>query len=192
MAAVRHRQLEANGITMHVAEAGPVNASAPAVLFVHGFPELWYSWRHQMGYLAARGYRCVAPDLRGYGGTTAPPEPNSYTVFHIVGDIVALLDALHLPQVPARGSVPRRIELPTEACLSEIPHACCALCGCRCSLSATTGAPSCRGTSACCGRIGCARSSTSALPSCPGGPASSLLSTSAPHTGMSTTSADSR
>ena len=116
MAAVRHRQLEANGISMHVAEAGPVDASAPAVLFVHGFPELWYSWRHQMGYLAARHYRCVAPDLRGYGGTTAPPEPTSYTVFHIVGDLVALLDALHLPQVPARSSVPRRIEFPTKAC----------------------------------------------------------------------------
>jgi pimeloyl-ACP methyl ester carboxylesterase len=101
---VRYRQLEANGISMHVAEAGPVDASAPAVLFVHGFPELWYSWRHQMDYLAARGYRCVAPDLRGYGGTTAPPEPSSYTAFHIVGDLVALLDALHLPQVPARAA----------------------------------------------------------------------------------------
>ncbi|RLN39374.1 bifunctional epoxide hydrolase 2-like [Panicum miliaceum] len=98
-AEVRHRQVEANGISMHVAEAGPEAASAPAVLFVHGFPELWYSWRHQMGYLAARGYRCVAPDLRGYGGTTAPPEPSSYTVFHIVGDLIALLDALRLPQV---------------------------------------------------------------------------------------------
>ncbi|KAK3148855.1 hypothetical protein QOZ80_3AG0209600 [Eleusine coracana subsp. coracana] len=99
MAAVRHRQVEANGISMHVAEAGPAGPSAPAVLFVHGFPELWSSWRHQMGYLAARGYRCVAPDLRGYGGTTAPPDPSSYTVFHIVGDLVALLDALRLPQV---------------------------------------------------------------------------------------------
>ena len=92
MAAVRHRQLEANGITMHVAEAGPVNASAPPVLFLHGFPELWYSWRHQMAHLAARGYRCVAPDLRGYGGTAAPPDVASYSAFHGVGDIVALLD----------------------------------------------------------------------------------------------------
>lgn len=98
-AAVLHRTVEANGISMHVAESGPDGDGAPAVVFLHGFPELWYSWRHQMGYLAARGYRCVAPDLRGYGGTTAPPEPTSYTVFHIVGDIVALLDALHLPQV---------------------------------------------------------------------------------------------
>ena len=105
-AAVRHRQVEVNGISMHVAEAGPEAASAPAVLFVHGFPELWYSWRHQMGYLAARGYRCVAPDLRGYGGTSAPPEPSSYTVFHIVGDLVALLDALRLPQVRYPRSIP--------------------------------------------------------------------------------------
>ncbi|BAF13694.1 uncharacterized protein [Oryza sativa Japonica Group] len=98
-AAVRHRTVEANGISMHVAEAGPGSGTAPAVLFVHGFPELWYSWRHQMGHLAARGYRCVAPDLRGYGGTTAPPEHTSYTIFHLVGDLVALLDALELPQV---------------------------------------------------------------------------------------------
>ena len=83
-----------------------MDASAPAVLFVHDFPELWYSWHHQMGYLAVRGYRCVAPDLRGYGGTTAPPEPSSYTVFHIVGDLVVLVDTLHLPPVRARGSVP--------------------------------------------------------------------------------------
>uniref|UniRef100_A0A0D9W0Z1 soluble epoxide hydrolase n=1 Tax=Leersia perrieri TaxID=77586 RepID=A0A0D9W0Z1_9ORYZ len=98
-AAVRHRTVEANGIAMHVAEAGPAGGDAPAVLFVHGFPELWYSWRHQMRHLAARGYRCVAPDLRGYGGTTAPPDPASYTIFHLVGDLVALLDALELPQV---------------------------------------------------------------------------------------------
>ncbi|XBI85838.1 epoxide hydrolase A-like [Triticum dicoccoides] len=96
---IRHRQVEANGITMHVAESGPASAAAPTVLFVHGFPELWYSWRHQMEHLAARGYRCVAPDLRGYGGTSAPPDPASYTAFHVVGDLVALLDALRLRQV---------------------------------------------------------------------------------------------
>jgi pimeloyl-ACP methyl ester carboxylesterase len=70
---------------------------APAVQFVHGFSELWYSWHHQMGYLTARGYRYVAPDLQGYGGTTAPPEPSSYIVFHIVSDLIALIDALHVP-----------------------------------------------------------------------------------------------
>jgi pimeloyl-ACP methyl ester carboxylesterase len=104
-AAVRHRQLEIHGISMHVAEAGPAAASAPAVLFVHGFPELWSSWRHQMRHLAARGYRCVAPDLRGYGGTTAPPDPSSYTILHVIGDLVALLDDLRLPQVRMLGFV---------------------------------------------------------------------------------------
>uniref|UniRef100_J3LUE6 soluble epoxide hydrolase n=1 Tax=Oryza brachyantha TaxID=4533 RepID=J3LUE6_ORYBR len=93
-ATIRHREVEANGISIHVAEAG--GEGAPAVLFVHGFPELWYSWRHQMEHLAARGFRCLAPDLRGYGGTTAPPEIESYTAFHVVGDLVALLDALGL------------------------------------------------------------------------------------------------
>ncbi|XP_062212929.1 uncharacterized protein LOC133913720 isoform X1 [Phragmites australis] len=101
-AAVRHRTVEANGISMHVAEAGGEGAegnSRPAVLFLHGFPELWYSWRHQLEHLAARGYRCVAPDLRGYGDTTAPPEVSSYSAFHVVGDVVGLLDALCLDKV---------------------------------------------------------------------------------------------
>ncbi|CDJ26419.1 hypothetical protein CFC21_045052 [Triticum aestivum] len=96
---IRHRTVEANGISMHVAEAGPEVDAKGAVLFLHGFPELWYSWRHQMDHLGARGYRCIAPDLRGYGGTTAPPDVASYTAFHIVGDLVALLDTLGLAKV---------------------------------------------------------------------------------------------
>uniref|UniRef100_A0A287SUL6 soluble epoxide hydrolase n=1 Tax=Hordeum vulgare subsp. vulgare TaxID=112509 RepID=A0A287SUL6_HORVV len=95
--AIRHRTVTANGIAMHVAESGP--ESGRAVLFLHGFPELWYSWRHQMAHLAARGYRCVAPDLRGYGGTEAPADVASYTAFHVVGDAVALLDALAIHKV---------------------------------------------------------------------------------------------
>ncbi|GJM97165.1 hypothetical protein PR202_ga14070 [Eleusine coracana subsp. coracana] len=99
-AAITHRTVEANGISMHVAEAGGEGGGdKPAIVFVHGFPELWYSWRHQMEHLAARGYRCVAPDLRGYGGTAAPPEVSAYSAFHIVGDLVGLLDALGLDKV---------------------------------------------------------------------------------------------
>jgi pimeloyl-ACP methyl ester carboxylesterase len=98
---IRHRTVEVNGISMHVAESGPAEGNSKGtVLFLHGFPELWYSWRHQMEHLSVRGYHCVAPDLRGYGGTTAPPDVESYTAFHIVGDIIALLDTLELSKVP--------------------------------------------------------------------------------------------
>jgi len=103
-AAIRHRTVEANGIAMHVAECGGEEETSPqaVVVFLHGFPELWYSWRHQMEHLAARGYRCVAPDLRGYGGTGAPPDVASYSAFHVVGDVVALLDVLGLGKVRTR------------------------------------------------------------------------------------------
>ncbi|XP_008789846.1 epoxide hydrolase A-like [Phoenix dactylifera] len=95
MEGITHRTVAVNGINMHIAEKG----EGPMVLFVHGFPELWYSWRHQMVALAGRGYRAVAPDLRGYGDTDAPPSATDYTIFHLVGDLVALLDALALDQV---------------------------------------------------------------------------------------------
>ncbi|GFQ05541.1 bifunctional epoxide hydrolase 2 [Phtheirospermum japonicum] len=84
-----------NGINIHVAEIG----NGPAVLFLHGFPELWYTWRHQMLSLSARGYRTIDPDLRGYGDSEAPPCAFSYTAFHIIGDLVGLLDALGLDRV---------------------------------------------------------------------------------------------
>ncbi|XP_019189177.1 PREDICTED: bifunctional epoxide hydrolase 2-like [Ipomoea nil] len=95
MERIQHNTVSVNGINMHVAEIG----DGPAVLFLHGFPELWYTWRHQMLFLASKGYRAIAPDLRGYGDTDAPPSADSYSVFHIVGDLVALLDALQLPEV---------------------------------------------------------------------------------------------
>ncbi|XP_059625649.1 uncharacterized protein LOC132268816 [Cornus florida] len=95
MEKIEHRNISVNGITMHVAEIG----EGPAVLFLHGFPELWYTWRHQMLSLSSSGYRAIAPDLRGYGDTDAPPSAASYTAFHIVGDLLGLLDALGLDQV---------------------------------------------------------------------------------------------
>ncbi|CAA7388854.1 unnamed protein product [Spirodela intermedia] len=90
MEGVRHRTVPVNGISMHVAEKG----EGPVVLLLHGFPELWYSWRHQIAGLASRGYRAVAPDLRGYGDTEAPASPAAYSVLHLVGDVVALIDSL--------------------------------------------------------------------------------------------------
>jgi len=94
---VRHWAADVNGISLHVAERGP--STGPAVLLIHGFPELWLSWRHQMAALAARGFRALAPDLRGYGDSSVPADPAAYSIFHIVGDLVALLDHLRLPKV---------------------------------------------------------------------------------------------
>jgi pimeloyl-ACP methyl ester carboxylesterase len=87
---IKHRQILAGPLSMHVAEAG----EGPPVLLCHGFPELWYSWRHQLTALADAGYHAIAPDMRGYGGTTAPERVDEYTLFHLVGDMTALLDVL--------------------------------------------------------------------------------------------------
>lgn len=95
MEKIEHRSVTTNGIKMHIASIG----SGPVVLLLHGFPELWYSWRHQLVGLASLGYRAIAPDLRGYGDTDAPPSPASYTAVHIVGDLVGLLDSLGIDQV---------------------------------------------------------------------------------------------
>lgn len=85
-----HRFLETNGIRMHLAEQG----QGPLVLLCHGFPESWYSWRHQLSALAAAGYHAVAPDQRGYGQTDCPEPIEAYTILHLVGDMMGVLDAL--------------------------------------------------------------------------------------------------
>ena len=90
MSEITHRTIEANGINMHIAEAG----EGPLVLLLHGFPELWYSWRHQLPALAAAGYHAVAPDVRGYGRTDAPAAIESYNMLNHTADIVGILDAL--------------------------------------------------------------------------------------------------
>ena len=87
---IRHRTLETNGIRMHVAEAG----DGPLVVLCHGFPESWYSWRHQLVALADAGYHVVAPDMRGYGQTDQPEAIEAYSLLHLVGDVVGLLEAL--------------------------------------------------------------------------------------------------
>ncbi|KAL8167717.1 hypothetical protein V2J09_009216 [Rumex salicifolius] len=101
MEKIQHRTVKVNGINMHVAEVAAASETAgirAPVLFLHGFPELWYSWRHQILAAAAAGYHAIAPDLRGFGDTDAPPSPSSYTAFHVVGDLVDLLDQLGLHQ----------------------------------------------------------------------------------------------
>jgi pimeloyl-ACP methyl ester carboxylesterase len=99
MSELVHRFVETNGIRMHVAEQG----SGPLVLLLHGFPESWYSWRHQLPALAAAGYRAVAPDQRGYGQTDRPDQAEQYTIMHLIGDAVGLLDALGAEQAVVVG-----------------------------------------------------------------------------------------
>src|SRR5713226_3201767 len=87
---VSHRFIETNGLRMHIAERG----SGPLVLLCHGFPECWYSWRYQLHALSQAGYHIVAPDLRGYGQTEQPEDVGAYTLLHLVGDLVGILDVL--------------------------------------------------------------------------------------------------
>lgn len=84
---IKHRFIQVNGIKMHIAEQG----EGPLIVLAHGWPELWYSWRHV---LAAAGYHAVAPNMRGYGQTDAPPDIQDYTQFQLVGDVVGLVHPL--------------------------------------------------------------------------------------------------
>ena len=99
MSELTHRSVETNGIRMHLTEAG----SGPLVVLCHGFPESWYSWRHQLTALAEAGFRAVAPDMRGYGQTDCPAAIDQYTLLHLVGDMVGLLDALGAEQAVIAG-----------------------------------------------------------------------------------------
>ncbi|CAN0914143.1 Epoxide hydrolase A [Linum grandiflorum] len=100
MEEIIHRTVSVNGINMHIAEKGQEQGvKKPVVLFLHGFPELWYTWRNQILHLSSLGFHAVAPDLRGYGDTDAPASSQLYTCHHVVGDIVALIDHLGADQV---------------------------------------------------------------------------------------------
>ncbi|MEU1627163.1 alpha/beta hydrolase [Streptomyces sp. NPDC020096] len=87
---VEHRSVDVNGIRLHIAEEG----EGPLVVLLHGFPECWYSWRHQFAPLAAAGYRVVALDQRGYARSDRPREVKAYTILHLVGDVIGLIHAL--------------------------------------------------------------------------------------------------
>lgn len=85
-----------NGLTMRYADTAPGDDSRPPVVFMHGWPECWFSWRHQLEAVHAAGYRGIAPDLRGFGGTDAPAETAAYGVAERTGDMAALLAHLEL------------------------------------------------------------------------------------------------
>ncbi|MGC2636571.1 MAG: alpha/beta hydrolase, partial [Acidobacteriaceae bacterium] len=91
---MKHAQIATNDIAVHAVELG----SGPAVIFCHGFPDTWRGWRRQMEVVADAGYRAIALDMRGYGGSSAPENPEAYTVLHTVGDVVGLMDALAVKQ----------------------------------------------------------------------------------------------
>ncbi|TDT42700.1 pimeloyl-ACP methyl ester carboxylesterase [Streptomyces sp. BK208] len=86
----QHRTVEVNGLRLHLVEEG----EGPLVLLLHGFPEFWYAWRHQLRPLAEAGFRVVAPDQRGYGDSDRPAAPEAYSVLHLAGDVVGLIRAL--------------------------------------------------------------------------------------------------
>ena len=85
------RYIETNGIRMRIGEMG---TEGPVVLLVHGWPETWYSWRHQIPAIANAGYRVVVPEMRGYGKTEAPQAIEDYDIVHLAGDLVGILDEL--------------------------------------------------------------------------------------------------
>ena len=86
---MKHCEIEANGISLHVVEEG----EGPAVVFCHGFPAIWSSWTAQIEAVASAGFMAIALDMRGYGGSSAPAEAEAYTPYQTVGDLVAILDA---------------------------------------------------------------------------------------------------
>lgn len=90
VAGATERTVSVNGVDLHVIEAG----EGPLVILAHGFPELAYSWRHQIPVLAAAGFHVVAPDQRGYGRTSRPEAVEDYDITHLTGDLLALVDAL--------------------------------------------------------------------------------------------------
>ena len=87
---MNHRTIDSNEIKMHIAEDG----EGALVVLCHGFPELWYSWRHQLKALAEAGYHVVAPDQRGYGQTDRPEAVEEYNLLQLSGDIIGLVDAI--------------------------------------------------------------------------------------------------
>lgn len=89
-AQLKFSYVKANGVTLHVAEAGPQDG--PLLILLHGFPEYWYGWRHQIGPLAAAGYRVIVPDQRGYNLSDKPEGIDAYRLDELAADVIGLAD----------------------------------------------------------------------------------------------------
>src|SRR5215207_4304250 len=100
-----HRWVDVGGLRLHCVEAG----TGPLVVLLHGFPEFWYAWRHQIPVLAAAGFRVVAPDLRGYNTSDKPPRVRDYRPRVLVQDVADLIVALDagLPSASSEPSAAR-------------------------------------------------------------------------------------
>lgn len=98
MTSISHRTVPVQGLDLPLAEAG----DGPLVVLLHGFPEFWYSWRHQLTALAEAGFHAVAPDQRGYG-PNPPSAVEDYDIFHLVGDVVGLIAELGAPDALVAG-----------------------------------------------------------------------------------------
>lgn len=93
---IQHKFIQVRGLNLHVADIG---TGAKVVVFLHGFPEIWYSWRHQLIALANSGYRAIAPDYRGYGLSDSPPEPEKAMYADLISDLLGILDSLQITKV---------------------------------------------------------------------------------------------
>ncbi len=97
---MRRLSMDVNGIALSFLDSG----QGPAVLLCHGFPELGHTWHAQIDALSTAGYRAIAPDLRGYGASSRPESAEEYTLFHMVGDLVGLMDALSIERAIIAGN----------------------------------------------------------------------------------------
>ena len=98
---IKLRRVSTNGIALNIAEAGPEDG--PLLLLLHGFPESWYGWRHQIDPIARAGFRVVAPDQRGYGASDKPRSVASYRINHLVDDAVGLVSSFGRDQASIVG-----------------------------------------------------------------------------------------
>ncbi|OVA13216.1 Alpha/beta hydrolase fold-1 [Macleaya cordata] len=88
---IQHKYVETRGLKLHIAEIGTGDS---VVVFLHGFPEIWYSWRYQMIAVANAGFRAIAPDYRGYGLSDIPPEPEKASYSDLIQDLLSIFDSL--------------------------------------------------------------------------------------------------
>ncbi|XP_043722447.1 bifunctional epoxide hydrolase 2-like [Telopea speciosissima] len=92
---IQHKYVDVRGLKLHIADIG---TGPSVVVFLHGFPEIWYSWRHQMIAVANVGFRAIAPDLRGYGLSEQPTELEKASFTDFVHDLLAILDSFGIPK----------------------------------------------------------------------------------------------